>query len=248
MRQGAADAPGAAGAVLVAGAALAAAPPTNRNTAHARIWSRMTTSSVYPGRHARACRGHPRLLMRTACRLSLDLNGAGFEIPVQNLLAGPVYDAVKAAGVLVDRLEIFDPMRLAADVRVNSKGEDFRPLPAFSVKPVELIDGAAHQILALVMLDDHHRDVVELDRVRQGEQRSCFGADHRRLVVVYPVTDISDAGGGEDFRRVEGLRQPWAEPAEGAFAAEALDDAERSLDHRFLIWLGVDRVLFVRVA
>ena len=65
----------------------------------------------------------------------------------------------------------------------------------------------AHQILALMMLDDHHRDVVELDRVGQGEQRPVGGADDGRLVVIDPVADIFDAGGGEDFRGVERFRQ-----------------------------------------
>ena len=131
---------------------------------------------------------------------------------------------------------------------MDGQRHDFRALLALGIKPVELIDGAPHQIFALMMLDDHHRDVVELERIGQGEQGPVGGADDGRLVVIDPVADIFDAGAGEDFRRVEGFRQPGTEPAERPFAGEALDDAERALDHRLLIRLGVDRALLVGMA
>jgi hypothetical protein len=62
---------------------------------------------------------------------------------VQNLLAGPVHDAVEAARVIIDRFQIFDPVRLAADVGVDGERENFCPLFALGVKPIELVDGAA---------------------------------------------------------------------------------------------------------
>ena len=51
--------------------------------------------------------------------------------------------------MLVDRFEIFHPVGLAADVGMNGEREDFRPVFAFGVKPVELIDGAAGKICLL---------------------------------------------------------------------------------------------------
>src|SRR5207244_1360172 len=63
-------------------------------------------------RQARA-RRKPRTLTRVGAERttvdtgvtmpSLDRDGAGFEVPVDDLLAGPVEDAVEAACVLVDR-------------------------------------------------------------------------------------------------------------------------------------------------
>src|SRR5437870_9653473 len=41
----------------------------------------------------------------------------------------------------------------------------------------------------LVVLDHHHRDVVELERVGHGDQRPARGADLVGLVVVDPVRD-----------------------------------------------------------
>ncbi len=114
--------------------------------------------------------------------------------------------AVEAVDVVVDRFEIFDPVRLAADVGMDRQRHDFGAVFAFSVEPVELIDRAAEQIIALVMLHDHHRDVVELDRVGQGDERAVGGADHGRLVVVDPVADVFDAGRCKEFGRLQRLR------------------------------------------
>src|SRR6185437_5641380 len=89
---------------------------------------------------------------------------SGPRIPFQNLFAGPEQHTVMTAGVVIDRFKIFDAMRLATDIGVDRKGEDFDALFALGVEPVELVDRALQKIVALMMLHDHHRDVVELDR------------------------------------------------------------------------------------
>src|ERR1700728_3164097 len=80
--------------------------------------------------------------------MSSMLAGAGFQIPVQNLFAGPVHDTLEASCVLVDRFEIFDAVRLSADVGVNGEREDFRALFPLGVEAVGLIDCAAGRIVA----------------------------------------------------------------------------------------------------
>ncbi len=100
----------------------------------------------------------------------------------------------------------------------------------------------------LVVLHDHHRDVVQLDRIGQGDQRPVGGVDLGRLVVIDPVADIFDAGGGEQLRGLLGLGQAGAEPADRLLAGKALDDADRALDHRALVVDPVDRHLLVGVA
>ncbi len=53
-------------------------------------------------------------------------------------------------------------MGLAADIGVDCERHDFRPLLAFLVETIELVDCALQQIAAFMVLHDHHRDVVEL--------------------------------------------------------------------------------------
>src|SRR5450759_579797 len=103
------------------------------------------------------------LLFFFGCRLRLSgrLDFGNAPVPVENLLAVPVQHAVVLVHVVVDRLEIFDAVRLAADVGVDRQRAELGALFALGVEPVELIDGALEQVVALVMLDQHHRDVVE---------------------------------------------------------------------------------------
>ena len=113
---------------------------------------------------------------------------------------------------------------------MDGERQDFGALLALGVEPVELIDGAAHQIVALVMLDHHHRDVVELDRIGQRDQRAVGGADHRRLVVIDPVADIFDAGGGENFGRVEVSVRPGPSQPSGRLPQKrSMTSSERSI-------------------
>ena len=169
-------------------------------------------------------------------------------VPVEDLHAVPVQHAVEAAHVVVDRLEILDPVRLAADVGMDRQRHDLGAVAAFGVEPVELIDRALEQIVALVVLHDHHRDVVQLDGVGQRDQRALGGLDHGRLVVIDPVADVFDAGLRQQFRRLQRLRQAGAEPADRPRAGEFLDHVHRAVDHRRLVFVLVDRQLVVGVA
>ena len=104
------------------------------------------------------------------------------------------------------------------------------------------------QYCALVVLHDHHRDVVELHGVGQRDERALGGLDDGRLVVVDPVADVLDAGFGQQFGRVERLRQARAEPADRALAPELLQRVHRFVDHAALVFDLVDRHLLEGVA
>src|SRR5581483_3222581 len=80
--------------------------------------------------------------------------GSSLAVPVEDLFAVPMQHTVEAADIVVNLLEIFDPMRLPADVGVDRERHDLRALGALGIEPVELVDGALEQIVALVMLDD----------------------------------------------------------------------------------------------
>src|SRR5512136_291631 len=93
----------------------------------------------------------------------LDLGNAA--VPVEDLLAVPVQHALVLVHVVVDLLEIFDSVRLPADVGVDRQRAELRALRALGIEPVELINATLEQIVALVMLNQHHRNIVELDGV-----------------------------------------------------------------------------------
>src|SRR5665213_2606326 len=133
-----------------------AAPPRRRK--HAKV--RSIAWSFFP------C-GVCFYFYRQQSRLRGGLDFSNAAIPVENLLAVPVQHALVLVHVVVNLLEIFDPVRLAADVRMDRQRAELRARLALGIKPVELVDGALEQIVALVMLDQHHRNVVELDGVGQ---------------------------------------------------------------------------------
>ena len=102
--------------------------------------------------------------------------------------------------------------------------------------------------VALVLLHHHDGDVVELDRVGQRDQLPVGGADGGGLVVEHPVADVFHAGAGEQFRRLQGLGQAGAEPAERALAGEALDDVHGAMDHLALVVVLVHGHLVIGMA
>src|SRR5208282_6914118 len=75
------------------------------------------------------------------------LNPHGIKIPPQNLLAGPVLDAIEPARVVIDCFEIFDAVRLAAEIGMNGERENFCAFLALGVEPIELIDRALGEII-----------------------------------------------------------------------------------------------------
>src|SRR5262245_21598811 len=172
----------------------------------------------------------------------------GVLIPVKNLKAVPMQHALGSRGVFIERFKVFDSVRLAADVGMDGERHDLGALLALEVKAVELVDGALKEMLALMVLHDHHRDVVELDRIGQGYERPIGGADGGRLVVIDPVADIFDAGCDQQLRCLERLCQARPEPADRARSGEALDGRERALDHGSLVRLLMNGALLIGVA
>src|SRR5262249_25566395 len=114
-------------------------------------------------------------------------------------------------------------------------------------KPLELVDGAPREIFAFMMLDDHHADVVDLDGVRQGHQRTARGVDEGGLVVIDPVADIFYSGIYQELRGFQGLGEAWPEPPHRPLAGETLEDVEGTRDHAGLVLDLVNWDLIVAV-
>src|SRR3979411_702763 len=186
--------------------------------------------------------------VRALFRRDAELLAGDALVPVEDLRAVPMQHAVEAADIIVDLLEIFDPVRLPADIGVDRQRHDLRAVLAFVIQPVELILGAPQQVLALVVLHDHHGDVVDLDRVGQGDERPLGGADHGGLVGIDAVARIFRARTDQDFGRLQRLGEARSEPADRPRAGEALEDVHRAVDHLALVLDLVDRHLVIGMA
>src|SRR5262249_56730490 len=114
--------------------------------------------------------------------------------PLVDLFARGEPYAFLSPQVVVDRLEVFDPVRHTVDVRVHRDRHHTRVAGSLGIETIELIAAALYPCGRFVVLDHHRRDVVQLERVRHGHQWAVRGADLVWLVVVDPVRDILDAG------------------------------------------------------
>src|SRR5688500_987727 len=92
-------------------------------------------------------------------------------VPLVDLLAGGHPHALLLPDVVVDGLEVLDPVRHAGVVGMDGQRHHARLMRALGIQAIEVIDAAAEPLVRRVMLDDHHRDVVQLDRVRHRHER-----------------------------------------------------------------------------
>ena len=118
---------------------------------------------------------------------------------------------------------------------MHGEGHHPRVLGAFRVEAVELVLDPLQPFGRGVVLDHHHGNVVELDRVRHGDETARGGADLVGLIVVDPVGDVLDALGGQMVERLPCLREARPEPALGLPARELRQHLDRLADGRALI-------------
>jgi hypothetical protein len=67
--------------------------------------------------------------------------------------------------------EVFQPMRRAHDVGVRDQRHDAGRARRVAVQLLELVDRPVVVFAGLVVLDQHHRDVVAFLRVRNADDR-----------------------------------------------------------------------------
>src|SRR6185295_13047114 len=96
----------------------------------------------------------------------------GMPVPVEDLLAGPHLHARTLQDVLVELLEVADAVRHAGDIRMHADRHHPHALLALGMEAVELFDAAPQPFLGGMVLKDHHRDVVQVDRVRHRHDRT----------------------------------------------------------------------------
>jgi hypothetical protein len=86
-----------------------------------------------------------------------------------------------------------------------------------------------------MVLDHHHRDVVQFDAVWHGQQCPMHCAQRARQVVHHPVSAIADAGLRQQIGRLQRLGQSRREPAHDVVAGRRAQRTDGVADHRTLI-------------
>ena len=92
------------------------------------------------------------------------------QVPVENLLARPEHDAGARLNVFERLTEIAEPMPHAHDVRVHDERHHTRRFLGVGVELLELIDRTVAIFRRLVVLNQHHRDVVALLRIGDADE------------------------------------------------------------------------------
>src|SRR3954462_15537014 len=144
----------------------------------------------------------------------------GMPVPVEDLLASPYLHAGTLQDVLEELLEVADPMRHPGDIGMYADRHDTHALLALGMQAVELVDAAAQPFLGGMVLQHHHRNVVQVHGVGHRDDRPGRGLDLARLVVEHPVGDILDARLGEIVDGLVGLGQARALPAARLLSGE----------------------------
>src|SRR5206468_8544096 len=146
------------------------------------------------------------------------------SVPVQNLFPRPEKNMLLLLQVSKGLLEVLDPMRHSADVRVDRNRHDSGAVRSFSVERLELILGSAKKFLRFMVLENHHRDVVQLYRIRERNERAMRRFDLVGLIIVDPVGDIVKAGFGQEIESLFSFCEPWTKPSRRCLARELADD------------------------
>ena len=116
---------------------------------------------------------------------------------------------------------------------------------AFLIQTFEIIHAAVVEFFRFMMLHDHHRNIVQLDGIGNGHQRSVFGSDLERLIIHREIRNVFDAGFLQVIRRVERFGQPGPHPATRRFAGKFLDGIHRCLDIGLLVFDQVSGALVI---
>src|SRR5437762_954166 len=140
--------------------------PAMPSCAVTRSWARRFAICPTPSsRRTRISRGRPWPPSATASfmpiSVSMTRSCSPRLMPVEDFGAVPVQGAGVAVDVIVDGFEVFDAVRLAADIGVDRDRHDLGAFFALLIQPVEGVDAAPGEVFRFMVLHEHHRDVVE---------------------------------------------------------------------------------------
>src|SRR5579884_621289 len=126
-------------------------------------------------------------------------------------------------------------------------GHDASGFCGFRIEAVESINAALEEYVGFVMVRDHHRDVVDLRAIRNGEDWTAGGFGPQRLIVEYPIAKPCQAAFGDVIKRMVCLTAAGTKPPRRPFPGKRLYDVERFSNHGALVLDLLDRHLHVAV-
>ena len=129
----------------------------------------------------------------------------------------PDEDSLEAGEIVESLLQVGNPVRLSANIGVNAYGHHFHAFEALFIQLIESLIQAREPIIALMLMDHHHGDVVMLDRIGQSDQRAMRSGNPGWFVVIDPVADVAEAGGSQIIRRFKRLGKSRPQPADRTF-------------------------------
>jgi hypothetical protein len=112
---------------------------------------------------------------------------------------------VTLADALEHAAEVFRAVRRAHDVGMDDERHDARRVGGVGVNLLELVERAFRIFRCLVVLDQHHCDVVAFLCVGHIDNRLASRLEPHRLVVEHPVGDITIAFLHQQVRRFPGF-------------------------------------------
>src|SRR6266545_2400020 len=104
-------------------------------------------------------------------------------------------------------------MRHSANIRMDRNRHHTNAFRSFGIESLELVLGSTKKLFRLMVLQNHHRDVVQLYTIRKRDERAALGFDLIGLIVVDPVGDVLQSGLSQKIESLFGFGEPWAEPS-----------------------------------
>src|SRR5215471_6321483 len=111
-------------------------------------------------------------------------------VPVEDLAPRHEYHAGKLADVVEDHVIVLDTVGYASNVGMCRDSHNTRTGGALLVERIEVIPGALENFRRAVVLDDIDRDIVDLHRIGDRDERAALHVHAVGLVVVAPVADV----------------------------------------------------------
>src|SRR6266496_1209802 len=104
-------------------------------------------------------------------------------------------------------------MRDAADIRMDGDSHHASAFRSFGIESFELVLGSTEKLFRLVVLQNHHRDVVQLYTIRKRDERATLGFYLVGLIVVDPIGDVLQSGLSQKIESLFGFGEPRAKPS-----------------------------------
>src|SRR6478752_5261894 len=94
------------------------------------------------------------------------------------------------------------------------------------------------EVWTLAFARDDLRNVIELLRIRDGQNAATARLHPYGLIVMAPVEQVAISGLLQEIRRERGLRNPGSEPAARTFSGMPLDGGSGFLDEQSFFVFG----------